>query len=66
MAFAMPAAWRLVVLGLTGLGAAVRCLPKPIVVGFTNGVALLIAVAMLPWRPGKDDGREAEAPRPSP
>ena len=33
----------LVVLGLTGLGSAVRFLPRPVVVGFTNGIALLIA-----------------------
>src|SRR5690348_6286497 len=33
----------LVVLGLTGLGTAVRYLPRPVVVGFTNGIALLIA-----------------------
>jgi len=33
----------LVIMGLTGLGAAVRFLPRPVVVGFTNGIALLIA-----------------------
>lgn len=33
----------LVAMGLTGLGAAVRFLPRPVVVGFTNGIALLIA-----------------------
>src|SRR5687768_16886880 len=33
----------LVVLGLTGLGAAVRFIPRPVVVGFTNGIAVLIA-----------------------
>jgi sulfate permease, SulP family len=33
----------LVLMGLTGLGAAVRFLPRPVVVGFTNGIALLIA-----------------------
>jgi len=33
----------LVVLGLTGLGAAVKFIPRPIVVGFTNGIAVLIA-----------------------
>ncbi len=33
----------LVFMGLTGLGAAVRFLPRPVVVGFTNGIALLIA-----------------------
>jgi SulP family sulfate permease len=30
-------------LGFTGLGTAVRFIPRPIVIGFTNGIALLIA-----------------------
>jgi len=33
----------LVVLGLTGLGAVVKFLPSPVVIGFTNGIAVLIA-----------------------
>lgn len=33
----------LVLLGLTGLGSAVRFIPRPVVVGFTNGIAVLIA-----------------------
>lgn len=33
----------LVILGLTGLGTAVKYIPRPVVVGFTNGIALLIA-----------------------
>src|SRR5262245_12766536 len=33
----------LVILGLTGLGSAVRFIPRPVVVGFTNGIAVLIA-----------------------
>lgn len=33
----------LLVLGLTGLGTAVKFIPRPVVVGFTNGIALLIA-----------------------
>jgi SulP family sulfate permease len=33
----------LVVMGLTGLGTAVRFIPRPVVIGFTNGIALLIA-----------------------
>jgi sulfate permease, SulP family len=33
----------LVFLGITGLGTAVRFIPRPIVIGFTNGIALLIA-----------------------
>jgi SulP family sulfate permease len=33
----------LVVLGLTGLGSAVKFIPRPVVTGFTNGIAVLIA-----------------------
>ncbi len=33
----------LVVMGLTGLGAAVRFIPRPVTIGFTNGIAVLIA-----------------------
>lgn len=33
----------LLILGLTGLGVAVRFIPRPVVIGFTNGIALLIA-----------------------
>ncbi|HEY0868521.1 MAG TPA: SulP family inorganic anion transporter [Fimbriimonas sp.] len=33
----------LVLLGATGLGSAVKYLPRPVVVGFTNGIAVLIA-----------------------
>src|SRR5476649_1587475 len=33
----------LVVLGLTGLGTAVKFIPRPVVTGFTNGIAVLIA-----------------------
>src|SRR6267378_3988394 len=33
----------LVVLGATGMGSAVKFIPRPIVVGFTNGIAVLIA-----------------------
>jgi len=33
----------LVILGLTGLGSAVKYMPRPVVVGFTNGIAVLIA-----------------------
>jgi SulP family sulfate permease len=33
----------LVVLGLTGLGSAVKFIPRPVVLGFTNGIAVLIA-----------------------
>jgi SulP family sulfate permease len=33
----------LIVFGLTGLGTAVKYIPRPVVIGFTNGIALLIA-----------------------
>jgi sulfate permease, SulP family len=33
----------LILLGATGLGAAVKFIPRPVIVGFTNGIALLIA-----------------------
>jgi sulfate permease, SulP family len=33
----------LIVMGLTGLGAAVEFIPRPVTIGFTNGIALLIA-----------------------
>src|SRR5437763_7526127 len=33
----------LVAMGLTGMGSAVRFIPRPVVVGFTNGIAVLIA-----------------------
>ena len=33
----------LVVLGATGLGSAVKFIPRPVVVGFTNGIAVTIA-----------------------
>lgn len=37
----------LVVLGLTGSGTAVRYIPRPVVIGFTNGIALVIASTQL-------------------
>jgi SulP family sulfate permease len=33
----------LILLGVTGLGAAVKFIPRPVIVGFTNGIAILIA-----------------------
>ena len=32
----------LMVMGLTGSGTAVRYIPKPVIIGFTNGIALVI------------------------
>ena len=33
----------LVIMGITGMGSAVKFIPRPIVIGFTNGIAILIA-----------------------
>jgi sulfate permease, SulP family len=33
----------LIFLGVTGLGTAVKFIPRPVVVGFTNGIAVIIA-----------------------
>jgi SulP family sulfate permease len=33
----------LLAMGLTGMGSAIKFIPRPIVVGFTNGIAILIA-----------------------
>jgi sulfate permease, SulP family len=37
----------LVVMGLTGTGTAVKYIPRPVIVGFTNGIALVIASTQL-------------------
>jgi SulP family sulfate permease len=37
----------LVVMGLTGTGTAVKFIPRPVVIGFTNGIALVIASTQL-------------------
>ena len=37
----------LVLLGITGLGTAVKFIPRPVVIGFTNGIAVLIASTQL-------------------
>src|SRR5215510_6420357 len=39
----MMAGFLLILLGVTGMGTAVKFIPRPVVVGFTNGIALLIA-----------------------
>ena len=39
----MMAGVLLVVLGVTRMGAVVKYLPRPVVIGFTNGIAVLIA-----------------------
>ena len=37
----------LLVLGVTGLGTAIKFIPRPVVVGFTNGIAVIIASTQL-------------------
>jgi len=37
----------LVLLGITGLGTAVKYIPRAVVIGFTNGIAILIASTQL-------------------
>jgi SulP family sulfate permease len=39
----MMAGVMLLLLGLTGLGSVVKFIPRPVVIGFTNGIAVLIA-----------------------
>ncbi|MFN8220223.1 MAG: SulP family inorganic anion transporter [Fimbriimonadales bacterium] len=39
----MMAGVLLMILGATGLGTAVKFIPRPVVIGFTNGIAVLIA-----------------------
>jgi SulP family sulfate permease len=39
----MMAGVLLVAMSVTGMGAAVRFIPRPVVIGFTNGIAVLIA-----------------------
>src|SRR6476659_4930380 len=33
----------LILLGITGLGTVIQFIPRPVVIGFTNGIAVLIA-----------------------
>src|ERR1700680_5088866 len=40
---AMMACVLLVLLGITGMGTAVKYFPRPVIIGFTNGIAILIA-----------------------
>ncbi len=37
----------LVLMGLTGTGTAVKYIPRPVIIGFTNGIALVIASTQL-------------------
>lgn len=38
----------LIVLGATGMGTAVKFIPRPVVVGLTNGIAVLIVSTQIP------------------
>src|SRR5207244_12674534 len=44
---ALMAGILLLILGVTGLGTAVKFIPRPVVVGFTNGIAVIIASTQL-------------------
>jgi sulfate permease, SulP family len=39
----------LIILGLTGLGTAVKYFPRPVVIGFTNGIAVIIASTQIKY-----------------
>jgi len=39
----LMAGFILVILGVTGMGAVIQFIPRPVVLGFTNGIAVLIA-----------------------
>ena len=62
----------LAILGLTGMGTAVKFIPRPIVIGFTNGIALLIASTQIKdffgveggQSPGRVPGAHGDADRP--
>jgi sulfate permease, SulP family len=43
----MMAGVMLVIMGLTGTGTAVKFIPRPVIIGFTNGIALVIASTQL-------------------
>lgn len=46
----------LMLLGITGLGAAVKFIPRPVVIGFTNGIGVLIASTQIKDLFGLDTG----------
>jgi sulfate permease, SulP family len=43
----MMAGVMLMIMGLTGTGSAVKYIPRPVIIGFTNGIALVIASTQL-------------------
>jgi SulP family sulfate permease len=51
----------LVLMGLTGLGAAVKFIPRPVTIGFTNGIALLIASTQIKDFLGLKTGEDPSA-----
>ena len=48
----------LMVMGLTGTGSAVKYIPRPVIIGFTNGIALVIASTQFKDFLGLTPGRE--------
>ena len=50
----------LLLLGVTGLGTAVNFIPRPVIVGFTNGIAVLIASTQINDFFGLDAGVPGE------
>jgi sulfate permease, SulP family len=57
----MMAGALLVLMGLTGLGAAVKFIPRPVTIGFTNGIALLIASTQIKDFLGLKTGEDPSA-----
>src|SRR6202161_2578095 len=57
----MMAGAMLILMGLTGLGAAVKFIPRPVTIGFTNGIALLIASTQIKDFLGLRTGEETSA-----
>ena len=60
----MMAGVMLVIMGLTGTGTAVKFIPRPVIIGFTNGIALVIASTQLKDFLGLDDRRAGRVHRP--
>ncbi len=52
----------LLVMGLSGLGYALKYIPFPVVAGFTSGIAVIIFLSQLPAFLGVDVGRHEHAP----
>jgi SulP family sulfate permease len=54
----------LVLMGATGLGTAVKFIPRPVTIGFTNGIAVLIASTQIRDFLGLQAGVAASPPCP--